>query len=177
MKKLNLILLSVGAALALSGCGEIGAEGQAITYEKTPADVYKTSCASCHGDKAQGDESKKAPALAQKQAGELELAIYNANNKAGDIKEHIRKGVFDAKAMAQYLEKEFFVLPPKEAPAPVEEPTPVEETPVPTETPTATEAPAPTETPATTEAPAPTEAPAASPAPEATPAPEANATN
>jgi len=116
MKKLSLILLSAGAALALSGCGEIGPEGQPITYAKSPADVYKSSCASCHGEKAQGDEAKKAPALAGKQAGELELAIYNANNNMSDVKEHIRKGVFDAKAMAAYLEKEFFVLPPKVAP-------------------------------------------------------------
>jgi len=161
MKKLNIILLSAGAMLALSGCGEIGAEGQPITYSKAPADVYKTSCASCHGDKAQGDASKKAPALAQKQAGELELAIYNANNKFGEVKEHIRKDVFDAKAMATYLEKEFFTLPPKETPVaetPTEEPV--------TETPT--EAPA-TETP--------TEANASKPAPAAEPAPEANATN
>jgi cytochrome c553 len=170
MKKLNLILLSAGAMLALSGCGEIGAEGQPITYAKAPADVYKTSCASCHGDKAQGDESKKAPALAQRQAGELELALYNANNKFGEVKEHIRKDVFDAKAMAAYLEKEFFTLPPKEAPVaetPTEEPA--------TETPTETPA---TETP--TEANAtetPTEAPASEPAPAAEPAPEANATN
>jgi len=51
--------------------------------------------------------------LAQRQAGELELAIYNANNKFGEVKEHIQKEVFDAKAMAAYLEKEFFTLPQK----------------------------------------------------------------
>jgi cytochrome c553 len=101
------------------------AKGQPITYANALADAYKTSCASCHGEKAQGDESKKAPALAQRQAGELELAIYNANNKFGEVKEHIQKEVFDAKAMAAYLEKEFFTLPQKEAP--------VAETPAPTE--------------------------------------------
>jgi len=118
MKKLNLVLLSVGAALALSGCGEIGAEGQPITYAKAPADVYSASCASCHGAKGEGNAEKNGPALAGKQAGELEAMIYDANNNAGDVKEHIRKGVFDARAMSQYLEKSFYTPPPKVAPTP-----------------------------------------------------------
>jgi len=156
MKKISLILLSAGAMLALSGCGEVGPEGAPIAYDKTPAEVYTASCASCHGAKGEGNAEKKAPALSGKQAGELEAAIYNANNLHADVKEHVRKGVFDARAMSKHLEKSFFTLPPKEAPA---------------ETPTET----PAEAPATTEAPA--ETPAAEAAPAATPATEANASN
>ncbi|MEA2028386.1 MAG: c-type cytochrome [Campylobacterota bacterium] len=152
MKKLNLVLLSVGAALALSGCGEIGAEGQPITYAKKPADVYKASCASCHGAKGEGNAEKKAPALAGKQAGELEAMIYDANNNAADVKEHIRKGVFDARAMSKYLEQSFYTPPPKVAPTPEPTPEPVVEE-------------APAKTPATDGAPA--EAPAADAAPAA----------
>jgi len=134
MKKFNLILLSVGAILALTGCND-EPTGEKITYSKTPQEVYSQSCKKCHGDDASGNTKKKAPALNDRQAGELELDLYDVKNggtnqSSGtehDIMEHnmkklIEKGFdYDPKAMAQYIEKSFFKMPLKEEAQVVEE--------------------------------------------------------
>ncbi len=182
MKKTSIILLSAVALFALSGCGDAPkSSSEAKTYSKTSAEVYEQSCKKCHGDNAEGNVKKKGPALNDRQAGELELDLYDVKNggtnqSSGtdhDIMEHnmqklLAKGYdYDPKDMAEFLEKSFYKMPSKTAAPAAEE--------APAETPAA-EAPA-AETPAAEEAPAPaaeaTPAAAATPAAEATPAPEA----
>ncbi len=151
MKKLNLILLSVGAVFALTGCND-GPTGEKITYAKSAQEVYDQSCKKCHGANGEGNTEKKAPALNDRQAGELELDLYDVKNggtnqSSGtdhDIMEHnmkklIDKGYdYDPKAMALYIEKSFFKMP---SPEDTEEETPAtEEAPATTETPTTEEA-------------------------------------
>ncbi len=139
MKKLNLILLSVGAVFALTGCND-GPTGEKITYSKSSQEVYEQSCKKCHGDNGEGNTEKKAPALNDRQAGELELDLYDVKNggtnqSSGtehDIMEHnmkklIDKGYdYDPKDMALYIEKNFYnkkETPAPEAVAPVAEET------------------------------------------------------
>ena len=168
MKKLNLILLSVGAVFALTGCND-GPTGEKITYAKSAQEVYDQSCKKCHGANGEGNTKKKAPALNDRQAGELELDLYDVKNggtnqSSGtehDIMEHnmkklIDKGYdYDPKSMAEYIEKNFYnkeetsateAAPTKEAPATTEATSettaPAEETPAATETPATEEAPA-----------------------------------
>jgi len=121
MKKLNLILLSVGAIFALTGCND-EPTGEKITYAKSAQEVYDQSCKKCHGANGEGNTKKKAPALNDRQAGELELDLYDVKNggtnqSSGtehDIMEHnmkklIDKGYnYDPKAMAEYIEKNFY---------------------------------------------------------------------
>ncbi len=150
MKKLNLILLSVGAVFALTGCND-GPTGEKITYAKSAQEVYEQSCKKCHGDNGEGNTEKKSPALNDRQAGELELDLYDVKNggtnqSSGtehDVMEHnmkklIAKGYdYDPKAMALYIEKSFYKMAPKEVEeAPIVE-TPAAEVPVTTEAPAA----------------------------------------
>ena len=142
MKKTGIVLLSAAALFALSGCGDAPkSSSEAKTYSKTPAEVYAQSCVKCHGKHGEGNTKKKAPALNDRQAGELELDLYDVKNggtnqSSGtehDIMEHnmqklLAKGYdYDPKAMAEFLEKSFYKLPAKggsaeAAPAPEGEP-------------------------------------------------------
>lgn len=146
MKKLNLILLSVGAIFALTGCND-GPTGEKITYSKSSQEVYEQSCKKCHGDNGEGNTEKKSPALNDRQAGELELDLYDVKNggtnqSSGtdhDIMEHnmkklIDKGYdYDPKDMALYIEKNFYNKnPATETSAPVTEEVPVTEAETPT---------------------------------------------
>jgi cytochrome c553 len=146
MKKTSIVLLSAVALFALSGCGDAPkSSSEAKTYSKTPAEVYAQSCIKCHGKNAEGNVKKKGPALNDRQAGELELDLYDVKNggtnqSSGtehDIMEHnmqklLAKGYdYDPKAMAEYLEKSFYKHEGKPA-APAAEASPAAE-----ETPTA----------------------------------------
>ena len=143
MKKINLALISASAMLLFVGCGGEGSAGDKITYSKSAKEVYETSCKKCHGDNGEGNVKKKAPALNDRQAGELELDLYDVKNGGlnqssateYDVMEHnmqklIAKGYdYDPKAMAQFLEKSFYkkstpVTEAPEAPAEVAPETP-----------------------------------------------------
>lgn len=125
MKKTHLMMLATTALFTLSGCDESGnaGGGDKITYEKTAQEVYTQSCYKCHGDKAQGLAEKKTPALNDRQAGELELDLYdvkneNANQSSGtdhvkmahNMKKLLDKGYnYDPKEMALFIEKNFYI--------------------------------------------------------------------
>ncbi len=144
MKKTTIVLLSVATLFGLSGCGnDTPSSSEAKTYSKTPAEVYAQSCVKCHGKNAEGVTKKKAPALNDRQAGELELDLYDVKNggtnqSSGtehDIMEHnmqklLEKGYdYDPKAMAEYIEKSFYKREaPKTAAPAVETPAPAAET-------------------------------------------------
>jgi len=124
MKKLNMILLTATTTFMMSGCLDGGNSdaGAKKTYSKTAEEVYQQSCKKCHGENAEGLTKKKAPALNDRQAGELELDLYEVKNggtnqSSGtehDVMEHnmqklLDKGYdYDPKAMAEYLEKNFY---------------------------------------------------------------------
>ena len=144
MKKTTMVLLAVGTLFGLNGCGnDTPSSSSAKAYSKTPAEVYAQSCVKCHGKNAEGLTEKKAPALNDRQAGELELDLYDVKNggtnqSSGtdhDIMEHnmqklLDKGYdYDPKAMAEYIEKSFYKLPAKTAPAAEETPAPVADAP------------------------------------------------
>ncbi len=136
MKKTNTILLSIAALFAMSGCNDTPSSPDAKTYSKTAEEVYQQSCVKCHGKNGEGNTEKKTPAMNDRQAGELELDLYDVKNggtnqSSGtdhDIMEHnmqklLDKGYdYDPKAMADYIEKNFYILPSKEAPATEETP-------------------------------------------------------
>ena len=127
MKKTNVMLMTAATALVLTGCldGGTAGAGEKITYSKTSAEVYTQSCVKCHGKNAEGLKEKKAPALNDRQAGELELDLYDVKNggtnqSSGtehDVMEHNMKKLFDKgynydpKDMAQYIEKNFYKKP------------------------------------------------------------------
>jgi cytochrome c553 len=130
--KINMVLVSAAAMLFFAGCGDKKAGGEAITYAKSPKEVYDASCVKCHGVNGEGKPEKKAPALNDKQTEELELDLYDVKNggttMAGgsehEVMEHNMKKLlaqgydYDVKAMAEFLEKSFYKkLAPKEAPA------------------------------------------------------------
>jgi cytochrome c553 len=150
MKKTTIVLLASVTLFGLSGCGnDTPSSSAAKTYSKTAAEVYAQSCIKCHGKNAEGITKKKAPALNDRQAGELELDLYDVKNggtnqSSGtehDIMEHnmqklLDKGYdYDPKAMAEYIEKNFYKkedskeAPAAEAPAAEATPAPVVETP------------------------------------------------
>ncbi|HEO97924.1 MAG TPA: hypothetical protein ENO02_01335 [Epsilonproteobacteria bacterium] len=150
MKKTSFIVLSTVAIFGLSGCGNAPESSpEEKTYSKTPAEVYAESCVKCHGQNAEGNPKKKGPALNDRQAGELELDLYDVKNAGTnqssgtehDIMAHNMKKLaeqgfdYDPKAMAEYIEKSFYKMETEEAPeaeeAPAEEvsETTVEETP------------------------------------------------
>lgn len=155
MKKTNFIVLSTVAIFGLSGCGNAPESSpEEKTYSKTPAEVYSESCVKCHGKNAEGNPEKKGPALNDRQAGELELDLYDVKNAgtnqssgtehnimAHNMKKLADKGFdYDPKAMAEYIDKSFYKMEEPEA----EEAPAEEEAPTAVETPTAE---APVETP------------------------------
>ncbi|MFT7879418.1 MAG: c-type cytochrome [Sulfurimonas sp.] len=182
MKKTSLVLVSAIAMLGMNGCGNAPESSpEAKTYSKTPAEVYAQSCVKCHGKNAEGNPAKKGPALNDRQAGELELDLYDVKNEgtnqssgtqheimAHNMKKLSEKGYdYDPKAMAEYIEKSFFKMPEAEESPAVEEAPAAEETPTaeaPVETPVAE---APTEDNATATEAAAEEAPAAEETPAA----------
>ena len=125
MKKINLTILTISALFMFAGCGGDNAAGEKKTYSKTPAEVYAQSCKKCHGEDGAGNTKKKAPALNDRQAEEMELDLFDVKNggtnqSSGtehDVMEHnmkklIAKGFdYDIKAMAKFLEKSFYKKP------------------------------------------------------------------
>lgn len=127
MKKINVMLMTATTALILTGCLDGGTPdaGEKITYSKTSAEVYGQSCKKCHGEKAEGLKEKKTPPLNDRQAGELELDLYDVKNSGTnmssgtehDVMEHNMKKLldkgynYDPKDMAQYIEKNFYIKP------------------------------------------------------------------
>ena len=142
MKKTSFIVLSTVAIFGLSGCGNVPESSpEEKTYSKTPAEVYAESCVKCHGQNAEGNPAKKGPALNDRQAGELELDLYDvknvgANQSSGtehDIMAHNMKKLaeqgfdYDPKAMAEYIEKSFYQRAAEETSTPQTEEAPIEE--------------------------------------------------
>ncbi len=125
MKKTNIILISVAALLTFSGCTQTPNAGEKVTYSKSPKEVYDSSCVKCHGADGAGITEKKAPALNDRQAAELELDLYDVKNggtnqSSGtehDVMEHNMKKLldkgynYDPKAMAEFIEKSFYKKP------------------------------------------------------------------
>ncbi|MDD3592120.1 MAG: c-type cytochrome [Sulfurovum sp.] len=133
MKKTSFIVLSTVAIFGLSGCGNAPESSpEEKTYSKTPAEVYAESCVKCHGQNAEGNPEKKGPALNDRQAGELELDLYDVKNAGTnqssgtehDIMAHNMKKLseqgfdYDPKAMAEYIEKSFYKMEVEAAPVP-----------------------------------------------------------
>jgi cytochrome c553 len=144
LKKTSFIVLSTVAIFGLSGCGNAPESSpEEKTYSKTPAEVYAESCVKCHGQNAEGNPKKKGPALNDRQAGELELDLYDVKNAGTnqssgtehDIMAHNMKKLaeqgfdYDPKAMAEYIEKSFYKMETEAAPAEEVSETTVEETP------------------------------------------------
>lgn len=116
MKKLMLIVSSAIALIALSGCGD-SPKSNTVTYKYTPAQVYKETCAHCHGDKGEGKAEKKGPAINKKIVQELEMDLFDIKNGGlgqstateHDVMEHnmqklTEKGYdYDINAMANYI--------------------------------------------------------------------------
>ena len=139
MKKTTIVLLTAATLFGLSGCGnDTPSSAAAKTYSKTAGEVYTQSCHKCHGEKAEGLTEKKTPPMNDRQAGELELDLYDVKNDginqssgtehdkmAHNMQKLLDKGYdYDPKAMAQYIEKNFYKMSPKgtpEAKAKVEE--------------------------------------------------------
>lgn len=133
MKKTTIVVLSIATLFGLSGCGtDTPSSSEAKTYSKTAAEVYTQSCYKCHGEKAEGLTEKKTPPMNDRQAGELELDLYDVKNEgisaqssgtehdkmAHNMQKLLEKGFdYDPKAMAMYIEKNFYKMPPKTAPA------------------------------------------------------------
>jgi len=132
MKKTTIVLLTVATLFGLSGCGnDTPSSAAAKTYSKTAGEVYTQSCHKCHGEKAEGLTEKKTPPMNDRQAGELELDLYDVKNDginqssgtehdkmAHNMQKLLEKGYdYDPKAMAQYIEKNFYKMAPKTAPA------------------------------------------------------------
>ena len=126
MKKINLTILTASALFIFAGCSSSSENaGEKITYSKTPAEVYAQSCVKCHGKHGEGNTKKKAPALNDRQAEEMELDLYDVKNgglnqSSGtehDVMEHnmkklVEKGYdYDIKAMAEFLERSFYKKP------------------------------------------------------------------
>ena len=125
MNKTNLILMAAVTLFAFSGCNESGNAGDKITYDKTSKEVYEQSCYKCHGKNAEGLTEKKTPPMNDRQAGELELDLYDVKNEginqssgtdhdkmAHNMKKLLDKGYdYDPKEMAQFIEKNFYKAP------------------------------------------------------------------
>ncbi|SFV54719.1 hypothetical protein MNB_SV-12-961 [hydrothermal vent metagenome] len=125
MKKTSLILMSAVAIFAFSGCGQSGNDGggEKITYKLTPKQIWEQSCHKCHGEKAEGLTKKKTPAMNDRQAGELELDLFDVKNEgiaqssgtdhdkmAHNMKKLLEKGFnYDPTAMAKFIEKSFYI--------------------------------------------------------------------
>jgi len=121
MKKKSIFIVA-STVLFLVGCSSTPDAGKKKVYSKTPAEVYQQACKKCHGEHAEGNPKKKAPALNDRQAGELELDLYDVKNggtnqSSGtehEVMEHnmkklLEKGYdYDPKAMAEYIEKNFY---------------------------------------------------------------------
>ncbi len=86
------------------------------------SEIYGKMCVKCHGLNAEGNPSKKGPALNDQTAHELEISLYDLinggmNQSSGtehEVMEHnmkkiIEKGMdYDPKEMAKYIEDSFY---------------------------------------------------------------------
>ena len=120
MKKITLTLFTLTTMLVLSGCGD-KPKSDIVTYKYTPAEVYKATCAHCHGDKGEGMPEKKGPAIDKKTIPELEMDLFDIKNgglgqstaSEHDVMEHNMKKLkekayeYDVKAMANYIYNSF----------------------------------------------------------------------
>jgi cytochrome c553 len=126
MKKTK-ILATAFALFALVGCGDSGnaGGGEKVTYSNTVKEVWEQKCHKCHGEKAEGRTDKKTPPMNDRQWGELELDLYDVKNDgtnqssgtdhdkmAHNMQKLMKQGYdYDPKAMAQFIEKNFYVKP------------------------------------------------------------------
>ena len=120
MKKITLTLFTLTTMFVLSGCGD-KPKSDIVTYKYTPAEVYKATCAHCHGDKGEGMPEKKGPAIDKKTIPELEMDLFDIKNgglgqstaSEHDVMEHNMKKLkekgyeYDVKAMANYIYNSF----------------------------------------------------------------------
>ena len=120
MKKITLTLFTLTTMLVLSGCGD-KPKSDIVTYKYTPAEVYKATCAHCHGDKGEGMPEKNGPAIDKKTIPELEMDLFDIKNgglgqstaSEHDVMEHNMKKLkekgyeYDVKAMANYIYNSF----------------------------------------------------------------------
>ena len=120
MKKITLTLFTLTTMLVLSGCGD-KPKSDIVTYKYTPAEVYKATCAHCHGDKGEGMPEKKGPAIDKKTIPELEMDLFDIKNgglgqstaSEHDVMEHNMKKLkekgyeYDVKAMANNIYNSF----------------------------------------------------------------------
>lgn len=120
MKKTTLTLFATVALLFLHGC-DTKPKAEVIVYKYSPAEVYKATCAHCHGDKGEGMAEKKGPSLTQKSMQELELELFDIKNgglgqstaSEHDVMEHNMKKLsakgydYDIKAMSRYIFETF----------------------------------------------------------------------
>ena len=126
MNRTSLILIAtVTAVFTFTGCGQSGNDGggEAITYKLTPKQVWEKKCHKCHGEKAEGRTDKKTPAMNDRQAGELELDLFDVKNEgtnqssgtehdkmAHNMKKLLEQGFnYDPTAMAKFIEKNFYI--------------------------------------------------------------------
>ena len=120
MKKVTLTIFTVTALMFLSGCGD-KPKSDIVTYKYSPPEVYKATCAHCHGDKGEGMPEKKGPAIDKKTIQELEMDLFDIKNGGlgqstateHDVMEHNMKKLkekgyeYDIKAMSNYIYNSF----------------------------------------------------------------------
>jgi cytochrome c553 len=125
MKRTNLILMTAVATFTFVGCGQSGNDGggEVITYKLTPKQVWEQKCHKCHGEKAEGLTKKKTPPMNDRQAGELELDLFDVKNEgismssgtdhdkmAHNMQKLLEQGFnYDPTAMAKFIEKNFYI--------------------------------------------------------------------
>lgn len=131
MKKTVITTLAVAAIFGLNGCGNSPESSpEAKTYSKTSQQVWEGKCFKCHGKNAEGMTDKKTPPMNDRQAGELELDLFDVKNDglnqssgtqhdkmAHNMKKLMEKGWdYDPKSMAEFIEKSFYKMPSKSTP-------------------------------------------------------------
>ena len=125
MKKINLTLMVTAVAFTFVGCMDGGNDsgGEVKTYKLTAQQVWEKKCHKCHGEKAEGLTEKKTPPMNDRQAGELELDLFDVKNEgtnqssgtdhdkmAHNMKKLLDQGFdYDPTAMAKYIEKNFYI--------------------------------------------------------------------
>ena len=120
MKKVTVTIFTLATLMFLTGCGD-KPKSDIVTYKYSPAEVYKATCAHCHGDKGEGMPEKKGPAIDKKTIQELEMDLFDIKNGGlgqstateHDVMEHNMKKLkekgyeYDIKAMSNYIYNSF----------------------------------------------------------------------
>ncbi len=120
MKKVTVTIFTLATLMFLTGCGD-KPKSDIVTYKCSPAEVYKSTCSHCHGNKGEGMPEKKGPAIDKKTIQELEMDLFDIKNgglgqstaSQHDVMEHNMKKLkekgyeYDVKAMANYIYNAF----------------------------------------------------------------------